>query len=314
MRIAFVLVLICAAFSGIPMLAQELDLYDINDFVDPRELGARAESRGRLLCPCDSFLVSRVVTGGATSYLDVFRPTNSDATFLHLATSYYRGAWQANWKHTQLNREDLGPGHSEVQRGSVPVPDNKNILQLARYFAVGRGASASIIRIEASWTRAEYRQQPRDANGPFGDFHSRFENEFGFEGDIPWRIGRFPIVTSLVYVGRSGIPGGAGIRRVTLLQRAPRVSLGSWSLDTAVAVGSVHADNRWHGALIQPSLHLISPTIPGANVRVHIKYAPAYGELGPPPAGERRHSKLENQFSIFIDRTLFAKLFRPAAQ
>jgi hypothetical protein len=304
MRYVLALALICAVLPGISMQAQELDIYDINDFVDPRELSG------------DSFLISRAIAGGVTSYLDVFRPTNSDVMVGHLATNYYFGSWQANWKHTRLNREDFGPGQLQVQRNSSQIPENKNTLQLARYFSVGRAAAPTIIRLEATWTRADYRQRFRNSAGvAIGDFRSRFENEVSFEGDIPWRVGRFPVVTSLVYVGRfKSTNDDGGTRRVTLLQRAPRLSLGRWSLDSAVALGSVHANNKWNGVLVQPSLHVISPTIPGVNVRVHFKYAPAIGRLGPPPIGEKPQSRTENQFSIFIDRTLFAKLFQSAAR
>ena len=321
MRTALAFALLSALLPILPMQAQELDIYDINDFVDPRDLGK------------DSFLVSRIIVGGVTRYLDVFRPTNSDVAFGHLATSYYRGSWQANWKHTRITTNNFPDvfdrNSSEVEpngafpgpgRGFAfsPTPENKNTLQLARYFAVGRAASPSIIRIEATWTSVEYRHLLPNPGEQSSDFHSRFENEVGFEGDIPWRVGRFPVVTSLVYVGRfktsHTTAADPPTRRATLLQRAPRISLGRWSIDTAVALGSVHADSRWHDLLIQPSLHVTSPTIPGVDVRVHFKYAPAIGELGPPPPGETKQSRTVNQISVFMERTVFAKRIHSRAR
>ena len=306
------LAVVVAAFLCAGLQAQELDIYDLNDFVDPRLLGAVAAPRGQLKCPCDSLLVSRFIAGAAANYVDVFRVTDRGASFVHLATSYYRGPWQANWKVTQLNREDYGSAPTARFSSSAATPENKNTLQLARYFAVGPSGSPSIIRMEATWTFAHYRQAaPRE--GEFS-YASRDENEFGFEADLPWHAGRYPLVTSLVYVGRSGLLSAShsdsafAQRRVTLLQRAPRLSAGSWSFDTALAVGSVDTA-RWSDLMVQPSVHVISPTIRGLNMRVNFRYAPQVGRLRPPARGEKPHSETANQFAIFIDRAVFGKRF-----
>lgn len=328
MKRRLVALLFAAAFCA-QVGAQELDIYDLNDFVDPRQLGAVVGSHGRLNCPCDPFLVSRLVAGGAVNYLDVFRATDASASFIHVANSYYRGPWQANWKITQLNREGNEPDarSDRVRRGgsddraygnssnssSSATPLNKNTVQLARYFAVGRQASPSIIRLEATWTSVEYRQAAPTAAGEFS-FASRRENEVGFEGDIPWRVGRFPLITSLVYVGRYGRLSAAhpdsqfGHRRVTLLQRLPRLSVRNWSLDPAIALGSVDT-GRWSDLMVQPSLHVTSPEIPRLNTRVHIRYAPQIGRLRPPARGETQQSEIANQFTIFIDRAIFTRRF-----
>jgi hypothetical protein len=293
--------------------AQELDIYDLNDFVDPRILGAVPAPHGQLKCPCDPFLISQLMAGGVANYIDVLRVTDSGASFVHLATSYYRGPWQGNWKVTQLNREGFGSDHPALRSNtSAATPQNKNTLQLARYFAIGPHGSPSIIRMEATWTLVQYRQAA-PVNGEF-TFASRHENEFGFEGDIPWHLGHFPLITSLVYVGRSGLRSAShpdsefAEKRVTLLQRAPRVSLGYWSFDTAVAVGSVNA-GHWSDLMVQPSLHITSPTIPRLNMRVNFRYAPQVGRLRPPIRGEKPRSETANQFAIFIDRALFARRF-----
>jgi len=298
--------MVCAALQ-----AQELDIYDIDDFVDPRIFGAVAAPHGRINCPCDPFLVSRLMAGGVANYVDVLRVTDSGASFVHLATSYYRGPWQANWKVTQLNREGFGSDHPALRSNtSAATPQNKNTLQLARYLAVGPHGSPSIIRMEATFTFAQYRQAA-PVNGQF-TFASRHEHEFGFEGDIPWRLGRFPMITSLVYVGRSGVRDVShpetefAEQRVTFLQRAPRFSAGYWSFDTAVAVGSVNA-GHWSDLMVQPSLHITSPTI--LNMRVNIRYAPQVGRLRPPIRGEKPRSETANQFAIFIDWALFARRF-----
>jgi hypothetical protein len=293
--------------------AQELDIYDLNDFVDPRQLGAVPAPHGRLNCrPCNPFLVSRLIAGGVANYVDVLRVTDSGASFLHLATSYYRGPWQANWKITQLNREEFGSDPTLRFSSSAATPQDKNTLQLARYFAVGPRGSPSIIRMEATWTNVHYRQAA-PVNGKFS-YASRHENELGFEADIPWRLGHFPLISSLVYVGRSGLrnvghaDSAFAERRVTILQRLPRLSAGDWSLDPAIAVGSVNA-GRWSDLMTQPSLHIVSPAIPGLNMRVNFRYAPQIGRLRRAAPGESQRSETANQFAIFVDRAIFARRF-----
>jgi hypothetical protein len=311
MKNRFALALVIAASLCAGAQAQELDIYDLNDFVDPRMLGAVAAPHGQLNCPCDPFLVSRLMAGGVANYVDVLRVTDSGASFVHLATSYYRGPWQVNWKSTQLNREDFGSEPTPRFSSSAATPQNKNTFQLGRYFAVGSHGAPSIIRMEATWTLVQYRQAT-PVNGQFS-FASRHENEVGFEADIPWHLGRFPLITSLVGVGRFGKlnvadPNSFAARRVTLLQRAPRFSLGYWSFDPAIAVGSVNA-GHWSDLMVQPSLHVVSPTIPGLNMRVNFRYAPQIGRLRRPARGESPRSETANQFAIFIDRAIFARRF-----
>jgi hypothetical protein len=334
-RLSLAILFVIAASANVH--AQELDVYDVNDFVDPRALGAVTGPHGRLTCPCDSFLVSRLIAGGVSDYMDVFRPTDSDASFLHLATSYYRGPWQLNWKWTQLQQEDFFPhkassvvvtpvppgtnttplrrtplnGNEVFHFGTSvlysPTPNDRNTMQLARYFTV----ASSIIRMEATWTRTEYRDLVRTTNSAKTDIVSRYKNELGFEGDIPWRVGRFPLITSLTYEGRStpADRSGAASRRVTLLQRVPRISFHRWSLDSAVAVGSVRGGGRLSNVVVQPSLHLVSPTIPFVDVRLNIRYAPAIGGLRPAPSRKNAQSETVNQLAVFIDRAVFAKRF-----
>jgi hypothetical protein len=318
MKTSFALLLLLASALCASMQAQELDIYDIDDFVDPRQLGAVVGPYGRLTCPCDRFLVSRLMGGGVANYIDVFRPTAADATFIHLATSYYRGPWQANWKLTRLSREDFLSDERPIRETDITrTPQHKSTLQLARYLAFGPAASATVIRMEATWTALQYQHRAIDPATGGVEVDRRYEHEVGFEGDIPWRIGGLPLITSLVYVGRfrpANEVNTLAHRRVTLLQRAPRLSVGRWSLDTAVAVGSVNADGNWSDLMVQPSLHVVSPTIPGVNMRVNIRYAPAFGGLAPPPRGQQRQSPNTNQFAIFIDRAMFANRFHSSGE
>jgi len=317
-----VLVFLCLVAIAVPAGAQELDIFDINDFVDPRELGARAEGRGRLRCPCDPFFISRAMAGGVTRYVDVLRPTNTDVTFLHLATSYYRGPWQFNWKHTRLNADDFGLNDAAVAV-SLVTPENKNTVQAARYFAFGSGDSALIGRAELTWTMVEYRQErrvrdvrefPEEPPLPVDGYESRYQNELGLEADIPWRLGRIPLVTSAVYVGRfrsRNISEALTLQRATLLQRLPRLTMGRWSLDPSIAVGTVISSARLGRMSILPSLHLISPTIPRADIRFHLRYAPSIERRRIMQAGDDPVEwSTASQIALFIDRAVYAKRFR----
>jgi hypothetical protein len=312
-RLALILMLILCGTAH----AQELDIFDINDFVDPRELGAQPGSYGLLHCPCDSFVVSRFISGGVADFVDALRPAHVDVSFAHLATSFYYGPWQVNWKKTQLNRADLTPHEYPFffeLRGIAP--DNKNTLQVGRYFTFGSKQAPSIVRLEFTWTQVEYRSLGPRERQPDGSLkqvmQSSFWTERGFEADIPYQIGGRGLVTSLVFVERLTEYGDAvRIRRATLLQRAPRLVLGRWSVDFAIAAGQLSSNGGFGPSsrffTLHPSAHVISPTIPYAQMRVHIKYAPMV-ERVPVGPGDARWDTT-SQIAVFVDRALIAKRF-----
>jgi hypothetical protein len=294
---------------------QELDVFDINDFVDPRELGATIVD-GRFQCPCRDFLVSRLMTGAAYEYVDLTRTTNQDAFFAHLATSYYTGPWQFNLKTSELRKISDEPR----QRFSVGglLPHSKTSLQLARYWAIGRQAERAVIRTQLNFGFIQYRFPRIDRRtGKLGSYQSRVDRELGLEIDTSLPVFGHQLNGSINYVGL--IPSGAPfseikhLQRVTYVYRFPRWHFHRWSLDPTLAAGAVVKDNHWRQLTAIPSLHLMTPPIPHAGVRIHLRYEPNYQRVGPfelqlhgPSTYLWRTTK---QFSVFIDRAIVTHAF-----
>ena len=60
MRAAAVL---CGLILMLPAAAQEFTIFDLDDFVDPRDLGATVGSDGSLTCPCTTLIIARGMAG-----------------------------------------------------------------------------------------------------------------------------------------------------------------------------------------------------------------------------------------------------------
>jgi hypothetical protein len=257
--------------------AQELDIYDVNDFVDPRALGAHR------------FVVSRLVAGATRDYVDLLRPTNDDVLFAHLATSVYVRSWQLNIKTTRIaTTTSLG----NDLRGEVPR--RRHSLQLGRYYTLGGDAA---LRTEVTWSRAEYLRQGRPVRispiytPPAEMFHDR---ELGIEADL--RSGR--VGASLVYLQDKSPKDAFTRHRVALLHRLPRVALAGFKLDSSLAAGAFRSRDNWERITLLPAVEVTSPAIPWLDLRFHARYEPT-----------RRERRTTHQVAFFFDRALFAKAF-----
>ena len=115
------LLLLCAAAA----VAQEFEIFDPNDFVDPRERGAVFAPTGmRLLSPGAAFSVVRVYGGIVSNYQWRDTPSGADLSFAHVVWNRYRDNWQLNLKLTTY----------DVQAGAQ-LPWYRGTVQFGRYFA-----------------------------------------------------------------------------------------------------------------------------------------------------------------------------------
>lgn len=309
--------LLLAAFA---LQAQELDIFDANDFVDPRDLGATITPRGGIACPCNRFLVSRLFTGGATNYVDQLRPTDADVLFAHLATSYYTGRWQFNFKFSHL--EDLT---NEGSTGTfTELPQRKATLQLGRYYTFGRlGGNPTMLRAQLTWSRVEYRRLTAATSTRASEYATVNNSELGVEVDV--RVRR--LSGSFVYVDDNppGHRHGGGVpdhrKRLSFIHRLPRYTVGNFGIDASIAAGAyyfkgpefVTTGNRapeisWTRVTVFPSLEVTSPAIPKLDVRVHFRYEPSVQQI-PQLRFQEASWQVTHQFGIFIDRAIFAKAF-----
>lgn len=326
MTIVRALLMLALVYAAVAVAAQELTIFDLDDFVDPRLLGAAATSRGRFLCnPCSYLLISRAMVGWNSDYMNVTVPTNVDVAFAHVATSYYRGPWQVNAKFTGL-RDVHRPDRSQTEIDSRTVPREAGVLQVAYYHAVGAGEKARAARTEITWRASHYveaRHERRDDR--FARVHSDvIRHEFGIEWDVP-----IPgnMLGSIILTGVAGehLTLDAAQTRLAYVHRSPRFDIGPVHLDAMVSAG-VLGEGLDFGDLrritIKPAVGLAVP-LGRTGINLNVRFAPAFqrrtrftddggGEL-PSVAYESAAApsryiwERSPELAIFIDRSIFRR-------
>ncbi len=307
--VAFVLLL-----GAVSLTAQELTIFDLNDFVDPRSLGAVATSKGRFICPCSELLVSRVVLGWDQNFVNVTSASPVDVAFAHVAMSYYRGAWQGNAKVSVL-RDVSSPGDEDFviisPASNVPpsatsaVPRQALALQLARYSENGSGTKNPFVgRTQITWRISHYRETNADGRAT----EDKLRHEFGVEWDIPdSRVGSLGSVTYSLIGGESPyLALGKKQSRLAYVYRLRSQSLGPVSFEGTLSAGVLgHSLNfgQFRQLTLQPSVRASLP-LGRTGINVNARFAPTWQRL-PQPTGNDDHWQQTPEFAIFLDRLIF---------
>jgi hypothetical protein len=304
------------------LAAQELDVFDLNDFVDPRVHGATFDRFGRLTSRGDHFRVVRVTTGAVSDYAWHNTPTHDNVGFVHVVASDYRGAFQSNVKLTLLNAEhtlDLPRWRAATQFAYYTLHQantavkTKSIERIAGRLLIGVAAEENPLRDVVA-----------------GGHAGRFNTEVSVELDAAMSVfGGRNASGSLVWVSRSttadvtetvfqpgGLPsaffaGGQPFEQVvTRAQRTQRATYyyrlddkllaSRYRIGASFGVGGEKSD-RWRWGATRVGLHG-SAAIGGAG-SVNVTWTPTFI---PSAAGKRTTQEV----AIFLNRTLYARLGR----
>src|SRR4029078_5179089 len=76
--------------------AQQRPIFDVDDFVDPRQHDRPV-------------FISSLIAGVARNFVDDYRPLGKDAGFISLTNSFYLENWQFDYKHSEVRGEDSPP-------------------------------------------------------------------------------------------------------------------------------------------------------------------------------------------------------------
>jgi len=295
----------------VPALAQEMTIFDVNDFVDPRVLGTAAASNGNFKCPCVQFLIARAIGGWDHDFLNVTMPTNVDVGFAHLATSFYRGSWQVNAKATVLrdvHRSDV------FSRGTVP--QQTFTLQLGHYREVSLDEDEKTVRrLQFTWRINRHLESQR-VTDPIGESpvispapqpppsesdapEDLLGHEFGIEYDTHVRT----LVGSIAYTllapedrRRSGFSDRPS--RVAMVYRLDAYQLWRFRIEpTLAAVMLGHGAKIESHLTIQPSVRVALPL--AFKTSLNARVAPTFQRFG----GWQRYYEV----ALFVDRPIFAK-------
>jgi hypothetical protein len=274
---------------AVPLSAQEFDIFERNDFVEPSLHGTRLDNDGSIIQRGETFHVLRVVTGGVANYAWRSTPTNSKVAFVHLANSIYRGAYQANVKFTMLQGQE--------QR---ILPRYRLGVEFGRYGMTSTIADEAETPVSSRWLVSgaleENRSCPETANT-----HCRrpMNVEVGGQFDTSVTIKNVTSRAGGILVWRNAGDDGRKLFRGTVFyQFLDRTFHDRYRLTTAFGTGFERTDAFHWGV-----------TRAGGTLSVDIKRIGTLNAAWTPtyrPATQGQ--KVFNEVAVFVDRTLFAKL------
>lgn len=293
-RLAAAAVLLLCAAAG---RAQEFEIFDPNDFIDPRERGAVFAPTGMsILSPGSPFSIVRVYGGRVTNYQWRDTPTSAEVTFAHVVWNRYRDNRQFNLKLTTY----------DVERGTR-LPWYRGTIQVARYFALPTdrgmkvGAGDSVRAAGRILFTGSLEQNPLRGTS----VRSRVvDHSFGAELDGFLRTTKFSTSGSLVWTRRI-VDNGSYADRVVYYYRGPQITQLDDRLrfSADLACGGDHTDRwRWGAVRLIATTSIDLPTAAGKRLgTVNLAYGPSY--FPGSPTG-RTHREL----AIYLDRTIMAHL------
>lgn len=296
--------MLCCLGAG----AQEIDIFEPNDFVDPRERGAVFRQGGLGLGvsePGPPFSVVRISGGGVSDYQWRTLSGDADLSFLHVAASHYWSDKQLNLKFTAFRGDD-----------DSSLPSWRGTAQFGQYygqyFRLPKGGAEADEKVEEERiaTRLLFTWSVED--NPFtGDREAQRDesvnHEFGLQTDVrlPMPGGR-KVDGSFIWMRRR-IEAGSYIDRASYLYRfRERLrSNGRLHLNLSLGFGAERA-GEWHCCLGRAVL-TATFLVPRLDTGLNVAYAPTFS---PGAAGRRTH----HEFAIYLDRTVFARLADIAKQ
>jgi hypothetical protein len=304
------LLTILLLFIALPSLAQEFELFDPSDFLDPRERGAVFTPDGWSIQTIDGrakegdrFYAMRAYVGYVRNYQWRETPANADVNFAHLTWSRYQANHQLNLKLTLF----------DVDRSSqVQIPRYRATMQFARYFAIPVHQRSVDAKDEVEYggrllfTGAFEENAARNLAG--AGSHRFFDYEGGMELDSYARVSQRFIKThddvsalgSFVWARRS-IGDRKFADRLIYYYRGPQLPAFGHRvrLSGDIGLGAEHATGHWHGA----AMFIInaSAPIPHFDGNINLSFAPTYL-----PGRDGKHTYRE--IAIYIDRTLLAHI------
>lgn len=272
--------------------AQELESFDLSDFLDPRLLVHNTASGEE---QPETFLWSRFVLGFLDGYQrrDLLNEDGVGYRFARLTGSLHHGRYQANLELLGMDRLGL----QDDQITDVRV-------QVARYFYTEGPAEAERVpaRVLVSWRAA----------GP---------ERLGFEDELSVSVERVLSLGPLEKAIGSDLPKGFGYlfgssvytyqpeRGDHYLSYAFRGTVRRWEggsrirLGVATGVEDVADHTRWGPTRLELSF---VGRLPIFNSNIHIVYAPTYH---PHPIPGNDHFGYE--LGVFTDIPLGSRLFSP---
>ncbi|HXH37271.1 MAG TPA: hypothetical protein VNN08_01450 [Thermoanaerobaculia bacterium] len=301
---AVVVLLVAASLT-----AQQRPIFDPDDFVDPRQHDGAA-------------FISRLVLGGASGFVDDYRPLHQNAAVLELANSLYVRRVQLDYKISDRSGKNnpvsvCGCAGNPIyfptppSRDSIPAappPGLKETAQFAWYHAADGGPAEPpvMLRYRMSWS---WQPVDTDATSIATGARSRLsgrERSFGLDGDTYFRVVGHDVWGSLLYARtvRTGTADNRSQNELAYMSRFPGRAAGPFLLRATLTVGAVSGRGASGINVVNPAFEAFWRSR-GTDMNVHLVWSPLAVRSG--TEGWQTH----HQIALFIDRALYVKLFRP---
>jgi hypothetical protein len=292
-RAALVIILALAASAAV---AQELDIFEINDFMDPRLRGATFDTDGvEIVDHGADFKIWRVVAGEVKNYDWRTRPSDRDLSFVHIVGSHYSGSWQENIKVTSLQtpsdsslpRYRLTAQLARYMLSSVPNPATNEDENFAGRLLVTTSAEQSHICAK------DQQNQSGCTN------HIDYEIDAQIDTTQQLPNGRIGTGSLIVAFRKTALDGS--VFRATYVSRLADKSFDRNRLGVAFDLSTERASSSWRmGAARLPVLYSVDVA---AAFALNIGWTPSFVLTEP---GRRIH----NEVALFIDRKVYSKIIR----
>jgi len=285
-RAALVIGLALAASAA---AAQELDIFELSDFMDPRLRGAAFDKSGFAAIEHGSdFKIVRAVAGGVKNYDWRTRPSGRDVSFLHIVASHYSGLMQGNVKVTALGTP-----------GDATLPRYRLTTQIARYMlsSVLDPNSKAAERYAGRFLATTSAEQTRSCHQNVCASHTDYEIGAQIDTSIPLRHGR-SASGSLIAAFRNTAEEGR-LFRATFVSRLADRSFKRVRVGAAFDVSAERASSLWKMGAVRLGMSYAYDI--AAGVALNVAWTPSF--VLPEP---RR--RLHNEVAFFVDRKLYSKI------
>jgi len=289
--------------------AQPRPVFDPDDFVDYRERGG-------------TLFISRLVLGGASGFVDDYRPLHQSVGFVELANSLYWGHIQLDYKLSDRSGKNgpvsvcgcagnpiyfpTPPSGDSIP--AAPPPGPKQTVQFGWYHAVDGGPAEPPVmlkyRVTLSW-------QPIDtdvtsiATGEVSHLSGR-ERSLGLDADTYFRVSGHDVWGSLLYARtvRTGTTDNRSQNELEYMSRFPGRSVGPILLRATLTVGGVSGRGASGLNIVNPAFEAFWHD-PRTRANLHLIWSPLAARSG--AEGWRTH----NQIALFVDYAPIVRLFIP---
>jgi hypothetical protein len=291
---ALAIVLLLAASAS---TAQELDVFEISDFMDPRIRGAEFDKAGnRALEPGSDFRIWRAAMGGVMNYDWRTRPSDTDLKFLHVVGSYYSGLYQGNVKLTALQGS-----------ASTTMPRYRLTTQLARYRltkihdpltkSIEKDSGRVLITTSFEQSSICGSSNNRSAARRACDTHTDYE--IGAQLDTSVQLPRDRSVTGSVIMAFRNTAEDGPVFRGTYVNRLIDKSFDRYRVGTAFDVSVERASSSWKMGAVRVGVSYAIDI--GGGMAANVAWTPTFVITEP---GRRLHHEL----AFFVDRTIYSRI------